>query len=132
MKKLNFPNLFEQNLFNFLESLKKYEENYLYFPTKLGITQNGSNLSLGFSTYAMKLFYMTGQWNEFSNSIQNSWINKINSYQNNHEFLPENSYIDEILLNYYLKPPLAKKLKNKIKNKFQIFLKLITFHLIKS
>ena len=129
MKKLNFPNLFEQNLFNFLESLKKDEESFLYFPTKLGITQNGSNLSLGFSTYAMKLFYMTGQWNEFSNSIQNSWINKINSYQNNHEFLPENSYIDEILLNYYLKPPLAKKLKNKIKKQVSNFSKINYFPL---
>ena len=34
-EKIKFSNLFEQNLFNFLESLKKDEENFLYFPTKL-------------------------------------------------------------------------------------------------
>ena len=104
--------------------MKKEDENFLYYPTKLGITKNGINLTLGFSTYAMKLFYMTGLWNEISTSKQNSWVNKINTYQKNNELLPENSYIDETLLNYYLKPPLVKKAKNKLKKQVSNFSKI--------
>ena len=45
MNKLNFPTHFQDNLHSFIESLQKEDENFLYFPTNIGLTQDGKNLS---------------------------------------------------------------------------------------
>ena len=103
MNKLNFPTHFQDNLHSFIESLQKEDENFLYFPTNIGLTQDGKNLSLGFSTYVLKLFYMTGLWDDLSKPVRDKWIENINSYHKNHQNLPINSYIDQTLLNFFNK-----------------------------
>ena len=127
MNKLNFPTHFQDNLHSFIESLQKEDENFLYFPTNIGLTQDGKNLSLGFSTYVLKLFYMTGLWDDLSKPVRDKWIENINSYQKNHQNLPINSYIDQTLLNFYKKPPISKKIKNSIKKQLS-FLSTVNYY----
>ena len=121
MRKINLPDSFEEKLFNFLNSLKKEENSFFYYPMKHGLTEDGKKLNLGFSTYALKIFFMTGMWQKISSEEQERWIESINLFQKNEKSLPDNSYVDETLINFYLKPPMLKTFKDLLKRQISYF-----------
>ena len=46
----------------FLESLQSTDNINHFYPATVGTTEVGSNLSLGFSCYALKTYYILGYW----------------------------------------------------------------------
>ena len=64
------------------EFINKLKYNEYYFkPALEGVTEEGSNLELGFSCYGLKFNYLSGSWDDLSKNDKNNWIDKINSYQ---------------------------------------------------
>ncbi len=108
------------NLPNFLETVRK--DSFNFSPVSYGLTSEGSKLNLGMSCYALKIYYMTGLWEELSSDEQISWGNYINSFQNNSHKFPKNSFIDQNYLNAYENPSFTKNFKN-ITKKFLNFFK---------
>ena len=51
------------NVINYLNKLEK-EKHYKYFPSINALTRNGELLELGFSTYALKIYFMTSRWED--------------------------------------------------------------------
>ena len=47
-----------------LDFYKKLHKNdqYSFSPVKKGATEHGEKLSLGFSTFGLKMYYMQGEW----------------------------------------------------------------------
>ena len=52
---------FVEQINSYLDSLEKNEK-FTYFPTSINLTQNGQNLNLGFSCYALKCLFITKKW----------------------------------------------------------------------
>ena len=84
----------------FLENLKK-EENYSFYPALKGLTNVGKSLNLGFSCYGLKIYYMTGAWDKLSEESKKDWLTYLNSFQISSNRFPENSFVDEYLVNDY-------------------------------
>ena len=64
----------------FLNNLRKPNNKYSYLPALKGLTEEGKNLSLGFSCYALKINFMLGKVSKNSDEI-NNWANYLNSFQ---------------------------------------------------
>ena len=67
----------------FLYSLQDDTNKNHFYPVNKGRTNNGQNLRLGFSCYAIKCFYMLDLWDDLSDSEKIKWVNYINSFQTN-------------------------------------------------
>lgn len=96
-----FPLELKENIPNFLNSLKKNDSIYSYFPVKKGITEYGQKLEVGFSNYALKILFTIGGWDNLTNEDKINWTNYINSFQVEKSNFPKNSFIDENYLNYF-------------------------------
>ncbi len=101
----------------FIKSLRN-NNTYTFEPVKKGATKYGQNLTLGFSSYAMKIYYMLGIWEDLSQHEQNEWINYINSFQKQDSKFGKNFYVDSTIVNYYEK----FQTKNEIKNLSKLLL----------
>ena len=108
----------------FLENLKKPENNFSFFPALTGLTEDGRNLSLGFSCYGLKMYHMLGKTKEISQL--GAWADYINSFQINELGLPRNSYVDSQLKKSYQKSDLNSFTKESIKSILN-FLKIKNF-----
>ncbi|MDA9732295.1 hypothetical protein N9U41_00465 [Acidimicrobiaceae bacterium] len=104
----------EDKIKSFLDTLK-LKNDFEFKNTIKGNTKNGENLKLGYSCYALKIYYTLGIWNKLNINEQKSWINYINSFQTQASRFPKNSYIDEALLNGYKNFTTYQKLKGLIK-----------------
>ena len=103
------------DIIRFLNSLQDKSNKYHFRPTTKGLTNKGRNLTLGFSCYAIKCFYMLKIWDEISEDEKESWINYINSFQKITKDNPHNSYIDPVVNNFYLSKFRKLSLKNNLK-----------------
>lgn len=96
----NFLLEVQESTLNFTESLKQ-GNSFQFRPCKVGLTQNGERLELGFSCYGLKIYYMAGKWDSLNHSMKTEWIDYINSFQFIDARFPSNSYIDKNLLSSY-------------------------------
>ncbi len=96
------------SVLNYISSLKKRNE-YSYFPARDNLTYYGKNLSLGFSTYALKIFFILNEWEKLSQEQKNAWINYILTFQKNDNRFPINSFIDKYLVENYQDLDLKRK-----------------------
>lgn len=99
---------------SYLKSLNKGQ--FQYLPVKTNFTKAGEELNLGFSCYALKLFYITNLWDNLDDLDKKSWCNYINSFQINSKQFPTNSFIDGKFLEYSSAFSLTKQFKNLIKS----------------
>lgn len=72
-----------------------------FLPAQEGLTTEGQKISLGLSTYGLKLYYMLGEWENLNNEQKNEWVEYINSFQKNYKKLPKNSYVDKVVYDFY-------------------------------
>ena len=100
---------------SFILELKKQNDTFNFFPALEGLTSAGKNLNLGFSCYALKIFFILGLWDKLDTDSKNSWKNYISNFQINKKNSSENLFIDTKYLNYYQRFSLNKLLKNKSK-----------------
>ena len=98
----------------FINSLNN-EDFKKFAPTISSLNNDSEQLSLGFSTFGLKLYYMLGEWDKLSNSQKKEWIDYINSFQKNYKNLPKNS-LDNVLKNHYSKFSLSSFLKDLIRS----------------
>ena len=69
-----------------------------YAPVKDGITNEGAELKLGFMCYVSKIIYTLNVWNSFNEETKKSWVDEINSYQDEDFLNAKNSYVDPAFL----------------------------------
>ena len=98
------------SVFEFINKLRK-DEIYLYKPSLDGVTEKGDLLSLGFSCYALKIYFMLSEWEKINQEEQNQWLNFINSFQVNKDNFPSNSFIDPKFLDSYNNLGLSENIK---------------------
>ena len=99
----------KENLPNYLHSLNKVD--YKFLPVRTGLTAKGEALNLGFSCYALKIYYITNQWNNLTEEEKKSWLNFINSFQSKSNEFPINSFVDQDYVTSYLETPFLKKIR---------------------
>lgn len=104
-----------ENVFQFVKSLQK-DDIYKYYPTLEGLTDVGKSIELGFSCYALKIFYMTSNWEKLGTQEKSSWIEFINSFQADLNHFPKNSFIDQNFLNAISGFEIKESIKYQIKN----------------
>lgn len=92
-----------EGLEKYLNSLEYKYNKYHYFPCKNGLTKAGQEMSLGFSCYALKIYYTLNKWKNINENDKQEWGNFINSFQKNEDGLPRNSFIDEAYIKNYNK-----------------------------
>ena len=100
----------------FLNKLRKDDHNYMFFPMEKNLTRYGEKLNLGFSCYALKIYYMLGLDEELSTKDLDSWTQYINSFQKPSDDFPKGSFIDENYLKYFSKKNYYYNYKFQIKN----------------
>jgi len=103
-----------ENISLFMDSLRK-EKYFEFFPATNGLTNEGKKINLGFSCYALKIFYITGAWENINQDRKVSWTNYINSYQKTIKNFPANSFIDDDYLNSFLNYSKKETIKNNLK-----------------
>lgn len=111
MKNLNFANEALESTITYIKTLNQNDYK-IFSPATEGLTNYGNNLKLGFSTYGLKIYYMLGEWERLSQEDKNNWTNYINSFQKNYDLLPKNSYVDDVLYNFYTDITLSHKSKD--------------------
>lgn len=119
-----------------LEDLKK-EELDSFYPLKRGLTKAGKNLNMGFLCYALKIMYMSGEWDNLSNTKKNNYQNSLNYFQETNFKNYNNYFIDEALIEgyeslfttlnakYFVKTALSFATKNKYETKKNALFKAI-------
>lgn len=113
-------NNIENSSKEFIFSLKK-ENDYRFNPAKRNLTYYGNNLELGFSCFALKIYYILGLWDKLENKEKASWLDYINSFQVESKKFPNNSYIDKILLENYTGSKYKNFLTDNVKTLLNIF-----------
>ena len=103
-----------ENISLFMDSLRK-EKFFEFFPARNGLTNEGKKINLGFSCYALKIFYITGAWEDINQDRKVNWTDYINSYQKTIENFPANSFIDDEYLNSFLNYSKKETIKNNLK-----------------
>jgi hypothetical protein len=86
---------------NYVESLKKPNKSFSYFPAEKGLTSGGSKLELGFSCYALKISHITNKFDTLHENEKNSWVDYINSFYKSdsrfgHSTFVDSAYIESI------------------------------------
>jgi len=105
----------DENILNFLNSLRSKEKNYQFFPSANGATKAGKTISLGFSCFALKTYYITGLWEDLKEIEKRNWLNFINSFQDNNSKFPKNSFLDYCYIQEFEKEQRKKIIKNSAK-----------------
>ena len=95
----------------FTKSLKR-NENFEFNPVNKGGSDSVEKLSLGFSCYGMKLYYMLGMWDELQIDQKEAWIKYINSFQVAKSSHGINYFLDTALVDYYAKTNISETAKN--------------------
>lgn len=108
-----------ENILNYTKSLNKGEI-ARYYPSKSGLTNYGERIELGFSCYALKIYFMTGEWKKLSNLEKNHWIEFINSFQTISNRFPTGSYVDPQLLKSLTNRSLSSRIKDTLKTTLDI------------
>lgn len=101
---------------NFLDRLKKEDNKYMFFPTEKNLTTYGKKLNLGFSCYALKIYYMLGLDEELNTGDLDSWTQYINSFQKSSDEFPKGSFVDLDYVQYFSKKNYFYNYKFQIKN----------------
>jgi len=100
----------------FLSQLRKNSDQYMFYPNLKSTTSHGRKLNLGFSCYALKINYIIGNTDNFTESDINKWSDYINSFQTKDTNFPEGSYVDTFYLNYFQKLNFVQNYKWQIKD----------------
>lgn len=106
---------FDENLYSFLNTLRSEENSFHFFPSANGVTNAGKTISLGFSCYALKIYYITGLWEDLNELEKRNWLDYINSFQDNNPKFPENSFLDYSYIKEFKKEQSKKIIKNSAK-----------------
>ncbi len=107
--KLEWVQHIEEGLIQFLYALQIPEQPGRFLPCLQGLKLKGRNAALGFSCFALKLYYMLGLWEALDEQTQESWIAFLNSFQ-----VRGKNWQHRVLRNAFIDPVVITCLKQKI------------------
>ena len=118
----SWTNDLDERIFGFLSKLEVEFQPGRYLPCVSGATDHGEKVSLGFSCFALKIYYMLGLWDKLPRTDQEEWVSYIKSFQNEdiiniQDSIKKNAFIDSVLIEYLEsceKRISTRKLLNKI------------------
>jgi hypothetical protein len=105
------------NQSNWIRGLKDRVADYLqvlrvpgqfgcFLPCHVGLTKEGRQVILGFSCFALKIYYTLGIWDNFTPQEQESWVAYLKSFQVKGKYRGKrvgyNAFIDETVINYLI------------------------------
>ncbi|MEO1590769.1 MAG: hypothetical protein AAFU71_05695 [Cyanobacteria bacterium J06632_22] len=107
-----FQAAFEEGLRAYIASLQTGDSPYAFIPCRQGLTPVGQSVALGFSCFALKIYYMLGLWPTLTPVQQQRWLDFIRSFQQSAGATPDISgaYIDPAMVSY-LKRSVGWKVK---------------------
>jgi hypothetical protein len=117
-----FLNEIPHGALQFVKNLKK--ENYEFYPFQKNRNFYGTNLNLGLSCYALKIYYMTLEHKNLSEKDLNNWLSYIKSFHSINNI--DELFVDPIYLKYYNKKFSRESLRNYSK-KLQIIIQKANF-----
>jgi len=120
MNNLNFCLDAISSSFEFIKLLQN-DNKYTFKPSLKGVTVQGSELKLGFSTFGLKMYYMNGEWDNLDISEKEDWYEYINSFQKTLPNIPKNSFVDDVMYRFYIENNINEKIKDVIKNILNLF-----------
>lgn len=103
----------------YLDTLKMPGQLGRFLPCPRGLTREGEQVSLGFSCFALKIYYTIGLWEEVPPKEREDWIAFLKSFQADgnpmKDRVANNAFIDPPVINYLIKHvPLRKRLIERI------------------
>ncbi len=114
----------------FLNNLKKKEQ-FGYLPCLIGLNDNGYNLELGFTTFALKILKMTNKLEKEGSTLP-LWAEYINSFQTDKlNNIPSNFYVDPAMTASYNNYSVSDTIKDNTKKILNIFGKNYDTHEVK-
>ncbi len=102
----------EDDVYRFVSLLRKPTGMGRFLPCPHGATTYGKGAELGFSCFALKLYYLFGWWDSrLSRRDRFEWIEFIQSFQTQDLTAPkvsEGAYVDQVLANFLRNPSLRR------------------------
>ena len=80
-----------ETLPQFMQRLRSPDNPGRFFPCVKGLTEAGRKVSLGFSTFAVKIYYTIGLWEKISASERDAWVGFIKLFQT-----PDSKYLHRV------------------------------------
>ena len=77
-----WTNDLNEKILGFLSKLEVQLQPGRYLPCISGVTDQGEKVSLGFSCFALRIYYMLGFWDKLERADQEKWVSHIKSFQN--------------------------------------------------
>ena len=94
----------KDSLVEFLDILQITGKTGRFLPCTKGSTQEGRQIALGFSCFALKVYYTLGLWEKLHLKEQKSWIDFLRSFQTRGNprgnWVAYNAFIDEPVMTY--------------------------------
>ena len=104
----------KESILGYLDTLNK-ENLFEYYPATKGLTEQGKNINLGFSCYALKCMHILDNTSLLTQNNKKEWGRYINNYQKKTQRFANFSYIDENYLSSYDTTDTGKLIKDNIK-----------------
>jgi len=111
----------EEGLIQFVHSLQIVAQPGKFMPCLQGVRKRGRRVSLGFSCFALKLYYMLGLWDDLDCQTQKAWIAFLKSFQITGTF-----WQHRVLRNAFIDPPVIEYLKQQVP-RYQRFMQAFFF-----
>lgn len=92
----------------YLQTLVIPEQPGQFLPCVKGVKKRGRRVALGFSCFALKLYYMLGLWENLDSQAQNAWLGYLKSFQ-----IPGKLWQNRIFRNAFLDPPVIEYLQQR-------------------
>ncbi len=100
--KLGWVQYLEDRVIPFLDALRIPEQPGRFLPCLQGLKPEGRKAALGFSCFALKLYYMLGVWETLDKQVQERWIAFLNIFQRRAKFWQHhalhNAFIDPVVI----------------------------------
>lgn len=93
----------------YLQTLEAPDQPGRFFPCAEGATEPGKQVALGFSCFALKIYYTLGLWDRLHPEEQEAWIAFLKSFQINGK-----SGGDWVTRNAFVDPPVARYLASQV------------------
>lgn len=87
-----------QESLNFIDNLQASDLNFN--PTLKDSTNIGKKINMGYMCYVLKIYKMTKIWDSFDKTMQDKWINKLNTYQSTKNPKYKNYFVDPEISKY--------------------------------
>lgn len=92
----------KEGVYKFLQTIKISGQPGRFLPSLDGLTEEGKTAALGFSCFALKIYYTLRLWDELSLRERTAWIGFLKSFQSDNRFSNDKhikgAFIDPVII----------------------------------